>query len=130
MTWSSEETSYIAQLLERTHKNTDVFCKFSKQMKERGYEWSPAQCHVKVKKLQQLYMKVCNALSKSGNSEDEKSKYPWYDELDKILGTRPTVCPVDIVESYSPTDKTTSSQMTQSPSSSYSGEVELDENDE
>ncbi len=138
-TWSSKETcclidiwadAYISQLLEKMHKNADVFSKFSERMKERGFERSPAQCRVKVKKLRQLYMKVRDALSKSGSSGDEKDKCPWYDELDKILGTRPTVCPVDIVESYSPTDKTSSSQFTPSPSSSYSEEVELDENGE
>ncbi len=73
-TWSSKETrclidiwadAYISQLL--THKNADVFSRFSERMKERGFERSPAQCRVKVKKLWQLYMKVRDALSKSGN---------------------------------------------------------------
>ncbi|KAK7175607.1 hypothetical protein R3I93_002515 [Phoxinus phoxinus] len=137
LTWSVEETScliniwaeaHVAQLLERTHKNTDVFNMFTERMKERGYERSPAQCRVKVKKLRQH--EVRDALNKSGNSGEEKEKCQWYDELDKILGTRPTVCPVDIVESYSPTDKTSSSLMTQPSSSSYSGETKLDVNGE
>lgn len=53
----------------------------------KGFELSPAQCRVKVKELWQLYMKVRDALSKSGSSGDKKDKCPWYDELDKILGT-------------------------------------------
>ncbi len=48
-------------------------------------------------------------------------KCPGYDELDKLLGTRPTVRPVDIVESYS-----YRRAKTPSPPSSYSEEVKLD----
>ena len=76
-------------------------------------------------------MKVGDALNKSGSSREEKDKCPWYDDLDKILGTRPTVCPVDIVESYvRPTDETASSRGTPSPPGSSIGEVPLDGNGE
>lgn len=135
LTWSSEETRclldiwadvQISQMLEKTHKNAEVYKIFSKQMRERGFERSVEQCRVKVKKLRQNYIKVRDALSKTGSSGEEKDKCPWFDELDKILGTRPTVCPVDIVES-SPADKTSSNAShSASPSSSnLSGDVEL-----
>ena len=60
-------------------------------------------------------MKVQVALGRSGNSGEEKDKFPWFDVLDQILGTKPIVDRMDIVESYdassgvSPANTTTSS---------------------
>ncbi|KAK0131411.1 hypothetical protein N1851_033904 [Merluccius polli] len=60
-------------------------------------------------------MKVRDALGRSGNSGEEKDKFPWFDVLDQILGTKPIVDHMDIVESYdassgaSPANTTTSS---------------------
>ncbi|XP_074521445.1 uncharacterized protein LOC141798294 [Halichoeres trimaculatus] len=95
--WSEEN---ISQLLEKVHKNTEVFKIFSEKMKENGFTRTVEQCRVKVKKLRQQYIKVRDALQKSGSSSDVKDKFVWFDDLDKILNTRPVVSPVDIVESY------------------------------
>ncbi|KAK7913725.1 hypothetical protein WMY93_013936 [Mugilogobius chulae] len=62
-------------------------------------------------------MKVRDALNKNGNSGDIKDKCPWFDELDKILGCRPTVYPVDLVESCSTAEF--SSPKSSSPSTSH-----------
>lgn len=48
---------------------------------------------------------MCDALSKTGSSgkEKEKEKFPWYDALTGILGTKPIVDPVDLVKNETST---------------------------
>ncbi|XP_055021162.1 uncharacterized protein LOC129412124 [Boleophthalmus pectinirostris] len=106
-TWATEEIQalvdiwadeYINQQLSSTHKNIEIFAIFSKQMREKGFNRSPEQCRIKVKKLRQKYIQVRDKLKKTGSSGKEKDKFIWFDELDKILGTKPVVDPVDVVE--------------------------------
>ena len=107
-TWSYEEVrclldiwnaENISQLLEKVHKNTEVFKIFSEKMKANGFNRTVEQCRVKVK-LRQQYIKVRDTLQKSGSSSDVKDKFVWFDDLDKILNRRPVVSPVDVVELY------------------------------
>jgi len=58
-TWGEEETKYlikiwsddsIKSMLEKTHKNSETYSIFSEKMRERGYERSGEQCHLKLKK--------------------------------------------------------------------------------
>lgn len=56
----------------------------------------------KTRKLRQSYIKVRDALHRSGSSADVKKKFKWYDELDHILRTRPTVTPVEIIQNHQP----------------------------
>ncbi|XP_073722019.1 uncharacterized protein [Misgurnus anguillicaudatus] len=108
-TWSCEEVrnlieiwsdEHIRSQLSKTHKNSVVFSLFSKQLRDREFHCSVEQCRVKAKKLRQQYIQVRDALNKTGSSGNEKDKFPWYDDLDKILGTKPDVDPVDVVESH------------------------------
>ncbi|XP_054650492.1 uncharacterized protein LOC129191298 [Dunckerocampus dactyliophorus] len=101
-TWSCEETQaliavwsddYIAQLLATTHKNIHVFNLFSEKMAAWGFNRTAQQCRIKVKKLRQHYIKVRDSIRNNGCSGDEKDKFPWYDQLDEILGTRPISSP-------------------------------------
>ncbi len=62
---------------------------------------SVEQCCVKAKKLRQQYIEIRDSLRKTGSSGEEKDKFVWFDDLDKILVTNPVVDPVDVVESYS-----------------------------
>ncbi|KAL2082804.1 hypothetical protein ACEWY4_022622 [Coilia grayii] len=86
--WSDE---YISEQLSATHKNSEIYAIFSKQLREKGYNRSPEQCRIKVKKLRQKYIQVRDALGKTGSNE-----------IDKILGTKPVVEPVDVVENDEP----------------------------
>ncbi|KAL2081739.1 hypothetical protein ACEWY4_023592 [Coilia grayii] len=106
-TWAEEEIRtlvdiwadvHISEMLDRTHKNADVFAVFSDKMREKGFTRSPEQCHLKVKKLRQTYMKIRDVLKASGGTSDEKKKCIYYDDLDNILGSKPLASPVDIVE--------------------------------
>uniref|UniRef100_A0A3B1ILQ3 Myb/SANT-like DNA-binding domain-containing protein n=1 Tax=Astyanax mexicanus TaxID=7994 RepID=A0A3B1ILQ3_ASTMX len=90
LTWTSNEVQclldvwaddYICQLLQTTPKKSEVFKMFSKRMKERGFDRSPEQCHVKVKRLRQQDIKV-----RAGSSGEEKEKFPWFDDLTKSSG--------------------------------------------
>ncbi|XP_049917254.1 interferon-induced protein 44-like isoform X2 [Epinephelus moara] len=108
-TWSFEEVQalidiwsedYMSQLLVATHKNYEVFKLFSERMAARGFNRSAVQCRIKVKKLRQQYVKVRDSLRRSGSSGEEKEKFIWYDDLDSILGTRPTSSPKVVIESF------------------------------
>lgn len=76
--------------------------------------------------------KVRDALHRSGSSADVKKKCKWYDELDDILGTRPIVAPVEIIENYQPASQigAPSPPTPQASSSSSSGHVDIDGNGE
>ncbi|KAK7888843.1 hypothetical protein WMY93_024403 [Mugilogobius chulae] len=118
-TWAKEEVECLIEIwadehicaqLSSTHKNAEIYSIFSKQMRERGYLRSVEQCRTKTKKLRQQYIKIRDALSKTGSSTKVKDKFVWYDALDKILGTKPDVEPVDIVESFEDTETVEPSQ--------------------
>lgn len=106
-TWSTEEVQTLisiwsdetmAQLLASTHKNREVFKLFSEKMAALGFHRSVEQCRIKVKKLRLQYFRVREAIGKSGTSAEEKEKFVWYDELDGILGSRPTSRPKHAAE--------------------------------
>uniref|UniRef100_A0A672GYZ3 Myb/SANT-like DNA-binding domain-containing protein n=1 Tax=Salarias fasciatus TaxID=181472 RepID=A0A672GYZ3_SALFA len=106
-TWGEEETKclisiwsddFVRSQLEKVHKNAETFQLFSERMKESGYERTGEQCHLKIKKLRQQYTKVRDALRKSGASAIEKDKFPFFEDLDSILSSRPTSSPVNVVE--------------------------------
>ncbi|XP_021165187.2 zinc finger and SCAN domain-containing protein 20 isoform X2 [Fundulus heteroclitus] len=107
-TWSYEEIKAlidewsddnIAELLVTTHKNTEVFKLISGKMGALGFTRNFAQCRNKLKKLRYQYIKIRDMIVKNGRSGVEKHRFPWYDELDAILGARPTCNPQHIVES-------------------------------
>ncbi|XP_037550648.1 uncharacterized protein LOC119427137 [Nematolebias whitei] len=76
-------------------------------MEKLGFPRTVAQCRTKVKKLRQQYIKIRNMLRKSGSSGDAKDKFPWYDELDLVLGTRPTSSPQHVDSHQEPPSSST-----------------------
>ncbi|KAK7898742.1 hypothetical protein WMY93_019595 [Mugilogobius chulae] len=137
-TWSEEEVKAlidiwsdenISQLLVTTHKNNEVFKLISEKMEALGFIRTVVQCRTKVKKLRQQYIKIRDMLRKSGSSGDEKDKFPLYDQLDAILGTRPTSSPQYIVESYQEETPATPASLTMSESDSTELEQESVEAD-
>ncbi len=104
LTWCNEEVKclieiwadeQISQMLDTAHKNYETYKIVSEWMKERDCEHSVEQCCERAKKLRQQYIKIRGQLAKSGGSTDEKDKFTWFDELSKILGTKPVVEPED-----------------------------------
>ena len=57
---ASEEN--ISQELEKESNNMKLFQIFNHRMKQKGFELSVEQCHVKVKMLRQHYRKICDTL--------------------------------------------------------------------
>ncbi|KAK7944710.1 hypothetical protein WMY93_000438 [Mugilogobius chulae] len=98
-------------------------------MEALGFIRTVVQCRTKVKKLRQQYIKIRDMLRKSGSSGDEKDKFPLYDQLDAILGTRPTSSPQYIVESYQEETPATPASLTMSESDSTELEQESVEAD-
>uniref|UniRef100_A0A8C5DNI8 Myb/SANT-like DNA-binding domain-containing protein n=1 Tax=Gouania willdenowi TaxID=441366 RepID=A0A8C5DNI8_GOUWI len=106
-TWSNDEVTtlidiwadeHISRMLLETHKNKEVFRMFSQRLAARGFHRSGDQCRTKVKKLRQQYYKVRDSLQKGALSVEEREKFPLYNDLDDILGSRPPSSPVCKVE--------------------------------
>ena len=108
LTWSQEEIAalveiwkddHINHLLKTTHKNTHVFRMFSNRMAQLGFKRSTDQCRTKVKALRTHFNKIKDKVRQSGSAGDEKEEFSWYDDLESILGDRPTSSPKHVVES-------------------------------
>ncbi|XP_028679104.2 zinc finger and SCAN domain-containing protein 32-like isoform X2 [Erpetoichthys calabaricus] len=105
----------IQEQLDTTHKNSEIFGKIRDYLHARGYQRSIEQCRDKVKKLRIQYLKIRDALRKSGSSSDEKEKFQWYDIIDKIIGLKPSSEP-NVFESYAATPSAASDSVdTESP---------------
>ncbi|XP_008425258.1 trihelix transcription factor GT-3a-like isoform X1 [Poecilia reticulata] len=98
-TWNEEEVKAllkiwadenVLKLLLTTHKNKQVFKLISGDMEALGFPRTASQCRTKVKKLRQQYVKIRNMLRNNGSTGDAKEQFPWYDELDAMLGNLPT----------------------------------------
>ena len=108
LTWSHNEIGalidiwkddYVNNLLKTTHKNNHVFKMFSERMRAMGFNRTADQCRTKVKALRLQFNKIKDKMRQSGSAGDEKEEFTWYDDLDIILGDRPTSSPKYIVES-------------------------------
>lgn len=126
LTWTSAEVrclldlwaeEHIQNLLQKVHKNNDVYKLIRDKLEEKGFVRTIDQCRVKVKKLRQQYFKVRDSLHRSGSSRDEKDKFVWYDDIDKIIGTKPQANPVDVVESFQPSPQASSDSSSPIPAS-------------
>ncbi|XP_032431553.1 trihelix transcription factor GT-3a-like isoform X2 [Xiphophorus hellerii] len=98
-TWSEEEVKAlikiwsdenVLQLLLTTHKNKQVFKLISGDMEALGFPRTAAQCRTKLKKLRQQYVKIRNMRRNNRSTDVAMEQFPWYDELDAMLGSLPT----------------------------------------
>ena len=80
----------IQSQLDTTHKNSEVFGAIRDYLEHRGHHRTMIQCRDKVKKLRFQYLRVRDALRRSGSSSNEKDKFPWYDAVDQIIGHKPS----------------------------------------
>ena len=95
--WSRAETLYLIQTLEdlgiiqradgRKYKNAELYKAVADKMREDGYLGRDAtQVHNRWKLLKQEYNK---ARTKNKTSGSDPLMYPFFDELDRLLGGRP-----------------------------------------
>ena len=99
-TWSTMETFTLIELwgdedvekeLSGVHRNRHVFEKLSHRMKEHDYLRAWDAIRKKLKSLRFGYVKVKQQNTTSGQ---ERSKFPYFDQIDGIfLGTRPLTRP-------------------------------------
>ncbi|EMP31796.1 hypothetical protein UY3_11065 [Chelonia mydas] len=84
-----EEESVLSEL-HSSFQNAKTFVKISQGMKDRGHNWDPKQCRVKLKELRQAYQKTREA---NNCSRSEPQTCHFYDELHAILGGSATTTP-------------------------------------
>uniref|UniRef100_A0A3P9KH07 Myb/SANT-like DNA-binding domain-containing protein n=1 Tax=Oryzias latipes TaxID=8090 RepID=A0A3P9KH07_ORYLA len=66
-------------------------------MAERGYRRSWLQCQRKIKSLRAKYKEVKDWNKRSGR---QHITCPFYKELDRILGYKPSVQPLELLDSW------------------------------
>ena len=98
-TWSKEETTRLISLcgeeevqvkLQECRKNRSIYEDVATEMKAAGCERSYVQCRDKIKKLKVEYKKVKDKKKKTG---EETPKWEFFEDMDRILGDRPSTEP-------------------------------------
>ena len=90
--WADEE---IQSLLESSRRNASIYERISREMEEAGYSRNPNQCKEKIRKLKTKYKKLKDGHDVSGNNRDN---WPFYDRMDRVLGSRHSVQPPTIID--------------------------------
>ncbi|KAJ0065399.1 hypothetical protein NL108_009546 [Boleophthalmus pectinirostris] len=78
----------ILDKLEKCYRNRAFFEMTAKEMVERGYRRSWLQCQRKIKSLRAKYKEPKVSNKRRGH---ERVTCPFYEELDQILGDKPSV---------------------------------------
>ncbi|XP_023821919.1 uncharacterized protein LOC105358414 [Oryzias latipes] len=86
----------IQAKLEGSYRNRAVFEEIAREINERGYRRSWLQCQRKIKSLRAKYKEVKDWNKQSGR---QRITCPFYEELDRILGDKPSVQPVELLDS-------------------------------
>ncbi|KAL0149633.1 hypothetical protein M9458_055160 [Cirrhinus mrigala] len=103
--WSAPEIAYLLTLwgeesvqdkIKGSYRNKSVFEDISAAMAEKGYRRSWLQCQRKVKALKSKYKEVKDHNSKSGNG---RITFQFYDQMDRILGDKPSVTLTNVLDS-------------------------------
>ncbi|XP_066289270.1 myb/SANT-like DNA-binding domain-containing protein 7 [Branchiostoma lanceolatum] len=109
--WSTEETRLLISLygaaetqkkLGGLYRNKNVYQEISRKMVENGFSKTIPQCRGKVKNLTARYRKALDINRKSGRA---RKTSPFYDELNAILGDRPSYRPRVVLDSASRGDE-------------------------
>ena len=104
-TWSKAETlllistwgqDHIQRKLQECKKNQSIYEEVAQEMKDAGYNRTYQQCRDKIKKLKVEYKKEKDRTGKTG---EEKSTWDYFQEMDSILGHKPSTRPPVVIES-------------------------------
>nr|XP_055062902.1 myb/SANT-like DNA-binding domain-containing protein 2 [Misgurnus anguillicaudatus] len=88
--------SSIQAKLEGSYRNRAVYENISRKMTECGYRRSWLQCQRKIKSIRAKYKEVKDWNKRIGR---QRITCPFYEELDRILGDKPSVQPLELVDS-------------------------------
>jgi len=98
--WTHEETVFLIELwgdqhvqdqLENTpRRNLEIYKRICSDMKDRLPDFcrSAQECRTRIKRVKTKYVKTKRANNKFG---EKRKTFPYYDRLDNLLGTRPSV---------------------------------------
>lgn len=82
--WSEES---VQRKLDDAYRNRAIYEEISKRMEENCYSRTWKQCQRKIKHLKTLFRKAKGCKNKSGR---DRINCPFYEELDRVLGDRPS----------------------------------------
>ena len=109
--WNHEELRKLVQLwadvsiqaiMDSKQKNTRVYDIIKVRLAAAGFIRTVAQINAKIKHLRRLYHKAKDAVQRSGVSADTaEGLCPQFASIDAFLGTKPTTCPSDTLQSFS-----------------------------
>ena len=99
--WSRNEVLFLLSLYkerenffkDKKSKKKTLWEEISKEMQEKGYGYTGAQCETKFKNLKQNFTKTVDHNNVSGN---DKKTCPYFEELSDIFGMTPSVKPVAV----------------------------------
>ena len=99
--WSRNEVLFLLSLYkerenffkDKKSKKKTLWEEISKEMQEKGYGYTGAQCETKFKNLKQNFTKTVDHSNVSGN---DKKTCPYFEELSDIFGMTPSVKPVAV----------------------------------
>ena len=95
--WSEEK---IQDQLNKVNKKKPIFDAITAKLSEFGHMKTGEQCKTKIKNLLAKYRKVKDSNRTSGSGAD--NSFPFFGEMDAVLGTRATSEPPILVDSGLP----------------------------
>ena len=118
--WAEED---IQRQLASMGRKKNIWEGKAMKLQESGYSRSGDQCKTRMHNLQQKYKKVKTLNNTSGQG---KNSFPFYEEIDKVLGHKPSINPLSTLSSVaggssSSSDNTLDALETESVLSSVDG---------
>ena len=100
--WSQES---IQRQLSGAVRNDIVFVRIVEELGRQGFRRTVQQCRVKLKALKKKYKEIADRARRSGEGnesdgdDDSPTDFPYYSQIHAVLGGRPSVAPVHLVDS-------------------------------
>ena len=105
--WTDDETKLLItiwrdqniqqQLENHSIRNKIVYEKLAKGMGDGGFNRNAKQCQLKIKHLREKYRTYKAKIARSGAGAGKPPRF--FNEIDKMLGTRPQTCPTFLLDS-------------------------------
>jgi len=117
-----EET--VQKELDGAKRTKGIYQMIAMHMEDLGYKHTWLQCRTKMKTLVLNYKKVKDKNNITGNN---RRKYPFYDAIDRIIGTRPASQTDVLISSDIIREKTSTGQPTATTTSKKQTKVDNDD---
>lgn len=110
--WSDSETRALLNIwgeqdvqtaLDGNFRNSHVYRDVASRLGDMGYDRTPDQCRIRVKSLKRQYYQAKDAFKKNNGQYRKLCKF--FEEMERILGSRPTVDPQDMIDSVAVGDE-------------------------